>query len=87
MGSENHIGCARLKWAGNGPKDGGGPLGHLSRHGDRGSDCGWTKAIREAAKGVAAGRTKEMRAGQRCWPALYSERANLQVGRILCTAL
>ena len=51
-GSDNQIGCDGLNWAGDGLKDGGGPVGHRSRLDDRASDGGWTKVDKEAGKGV-----------------------------------
>ena len=53
-GSDNQIGCDGLNWAGDGLKDGGGPVGHRSRLDDRASDGGWTKVYREAGKGVGS---------------------------------
>ncbi len=54
LGSDNQIGCDGVYWACDGPKDGGGTVGHRSRLGDGGSHGGWTQAEREAAKGVGS---------------------------------
>ncbi len=75
MGSDNQTGCDRLNWAGNGTKDGGGPVGHQSRLGagegansvdETGSDVGWTKADSKAATGVggSSGRADQ---GEESW--------------------
>ena len=63
LGSDNQIKGDGLTWAGDGTKDGGGPVGHRSRQGaggggysddSRGSDSGWTKADSEAVTEVGS---------------------------------
>jgi hypothetical protein len=62
LGGDNQIKGDGLTWAGDGTKDGGGPVGHRSRQAggggydddSRGSDSGWTKADSEAATEVGS---------------------------------